>query len=168
MLLIITVTKGLIRKSKFRRMLYMISKPKISTTTTPVWGWGPAKCQWTRRLEQPCRTSYERIKTRQVVVLIIILINQTKKVSNEFIRKRLRRKATVFGANLPRDIRLLAKDIGTRKCEDVARHKCGHCYHAWLGPVSTPDFGLSHFVQIAVVPVIIRLQRKSSNMCQPF
>jgi len=67
-----------------------------------------------------------------------------KKVSNEFIRKRLRREAAVFGADLPGDIRRLAKDIGSRKLEDVVRHKCGDCDYAWIGPVSPRDFHLSH------------------------
>ena len=67
-----------------------------------------------------------------------------KKVSNEFIRKRLRREAVVFRADLLGDIRRLAKVIGTRNSEDVVRHECGYCDYAWLGLVSTRDFDLSH------------------------
>jgi hypothetical protein len=66
-----------------------------------------------------------------------------KKVSNEFIRKRLRREAVVFGADLPGDIRRLATDMGTRKVVDVTRHKCPDCDHAWLGPVHPRDFVIS-------------------------
>jgi hypothetical protein len=67
-----------------------------------------------------------------------------KKVSNEFIRKRLRREADVFVADAPGDIRRLAKGIGTRNLEDVVRHKCGNCDYDWRGPVSARDFDLSH------------------------
>ena len=50
----------------------------------------------------------------------------------------------MFGADLLGDIRRLAKDIGSRKLEDVVRHKCVDCDYAWIGPVSPRDFHLSH------------------------
>jgi hypothetical protein len=67
----------------------------------------------------------------------------SNKVSNEFIRKRLRRETVVFGVDLPQDVRGIARMIGSRKIQEVVRHKCLNCDFAWLGSVSVADYDLN-------------------------
>jgi hypothetical protein len=47
-----------------------------------------------------------------------------------------------FGADLPQDVRAIAKIDGSRKMRDVVRHKCSNCDFDWLGPVSLMDYNL--------------------------
>ena len=61
---------------------------------------------------------------------------------NTFIKDMLAIEAVVFGANVPEGIRSIAKQLGARKLQTIARHKCAECDYAWIGPVDPVDSDL--------------------------
>ena len=63
------------------------------------------------------------------------MMSRKRKVVNTFIKDMLAIEAALFGANVPENIRCIAKQLGARKLQTVVGNKCAECDYAWIGPV---------------------------------
>ncbi len=71
--------------------------------------------------------------------LVELLLDKSKKrISNEALKKRLRKDPAAFGTkNMPIDVHTIGRFLGVWSLQEVTRHRCGgdEYFYAWIGVI---------------------------------